>query len=118
MGIGDTLITRAAMVALKERRRLILVVREAPWPTNAFENAARLSRDGVIIIPASPPFYHLPETLDELVEQFVDKIVGCLGHEPEKKWRQEAAHAQDRVAGEVSAEERQALGFPAKESEE
>ena len=55
-GIGDTLITRSAMVALKERRRLVLVVREAPWPTNAFENAARLSRDGVIVIPASPPF--------------------------------------------------------------
>ena len=117
MGIGDTLITRAAMVALKERRRLVLVVREAPWPTNAFENAARLSRDGVIIIPASPPFYHLPETLDELVEQFVDKIVGSLGHEPRKKWRQELL-VQDRAAEEVSAEERQALGFPAEESEE
>ena len=115
-GIGDTLITRAAMVALKERRRLVLVVREAPWPTNAFENAARLSRDGVIIIPASPPFYHLPETLDELVEQFVDKVVGSLGLEPEKKWRQEVL-AQDSVAGEVSAEERQALGLPEKASE-
>ena len=88
-GIGDTLITRAAMVALKERRRLVLVVREAPWPTNAFENAARLSRDGVVIIPASPPFYHVPQTLDELVEQFVDKIVGALGMEPQSKWRPE-----------------------------
>lgn len=89
-GIGDTLITRSAMVALKERRKLVLVVREAPWPTNAFENAARLSRDGVIVIPACPPFYHVPETLDELVEQFVDKVVGALGIEPQKKWREDA----------------------------
>jgi 4-hydroxy-3-polyprenylbenzoate decarboxylase len=89
-GIGDTLITRSAMVALKERRRLILVVREAPWPTNAFENAARLSRDGVVIIPACPPFYHRPESLEELVEQFVDKVVGAMGFEPQSKWRPEA----------------------------
>ena len=89
-GIGDTLITRSAMVALKERRKLVLVVREAPWPTNAFENAARLSRDGVIVIPASPPFYHGPETLDDLVEQFVDKVVAVLGFEPREKWREDA----------------------------
>jgi len=108
-GIGDTLITRAAMVALKERRRLVLVVREAPWPTSAFENAARLSRDGVVIIPASPPFYHVPETLDELIEQFVDKVVGVLGIEPERKWREGVlAGAED---AEPTLEERQALGL-------
>lgn len=90
VGIGDTLITRAAMVALKERRRLVLVVREAPWPTSAFENAARLSREGVVIIPASPPFYHRPETLEDLIEQFVDKVVGVLGVEPQRRWRQHA----------------------------
>lgn len=119
-GIGDTLITRSAMVALKERRRLILVVREAPWPTNAFENAARLSRDGVTIIPASPPFYHVPETLEELVEHFVDKIVGCLGFEPAKKWRAEqlaGSGAADSAAA-LSPEEREALGEPAAEPSE
>lgn len=88
-GIGDTLITRMAMVALKERRRLVLVVREAPWPTNALENAARLSREGVVIIPASPPFYHRPETLEDLVAQFVDKVVVTLGGDPDKRWREE-----------------------------
>ncbi len=86
-GIADSLITRIAIVALKERRRLVLVVREAPWPTNALENAARLSRDGVVILPASPAFYHRPETLDELVEQFVDKIVIALGGAPRLSWR-------------------------------
>ncbi|MGD8329618.1 MAG: UbiX family flavin prenyltransferase [Acidobacteriota bacterium] len=109
-GIGDTLITRAALVALKERRRLVLVVREAPWPTSALENAARLSREGVVIIPASPPFYHVPETLDELIEQFVDKVLGVLGVEPAHKWREQVLHddAGDRPA---SPEERQALGM-------
>ncbi len=86
-GIADSLITRAALVALKERRRLVLVVREAPWPTNALENAARLSRDGVVIIPASPAFYHGPRTLEELVEQFVDKVVVTLGGAPRLSWR-------------------------------
>ena len=115
-GIGDTLITRSAMVALKEKRKLVLVVREAPWPTNAFENAARLSRDGVTVIPASPPFYHAPETLDELVEHFVDKVVSCLGFEPETKWRPERLEG-DRDA-EMSREERLALGLSVDDSSE
>jgi 4-hydroxy-3-polyprenylbenzoate decarboxylase len=110
-GIADTLITRAAMVALKERRRLVLVVREAPWPTSAFENAARLSREGVVIIPASPPFYHRPETLEQLIEQFVDKVVGVLGCEPRRRWREEVLEASRPVA-ELTPEERQALGLP------
>jgi 4-hydroxy-3-polyprenylbenzoate decarboxylase len=88
-GIADSLITRAALVALKERRRLVLVVREAPWPTNALENATRLSRDGVVIVPASPPFYHGPATLEDLVEHMVDKIEVVLGGEPERRWRAE-----------------------------
>ncbi|NKB88905.1 MAG: UbiX family flavin prenyltransferase [Acidobacteria bacterium] len=88
-GIADSLITRAALVALKERRRLVLVVREAPWTTSALENAARLSRDGVVILPASPPFYHRPQNLEELVEHMVDKIEGVLGGEPQRRWRPE-----------------------------
>ena len=115
-GIGDTLITRSAMVALKEKRKLVLIVREAPWPTNAFENAARLSRDGVTVIPASPPFYHAPETLDELIEQFVDKVVSCLGFEPETKWRPERLEG-DRDAG-MSREECEALGLSVDDSSE
>ena len=89
VGFADSLITRAALVALKERRRLVMVVREAPWPTSALENAARLSRDGVIIVPACPPFYHQPKSLEELVEHMVDKIEGALGGTPERRWRAE-----------------------------
>lgn len=89
-GLADSLITRAALVALKERRRLVLVVREAPWPTSALENATRLSREGVIILPASPPFYHGPETLEELIEHFIDKVAGVLGAPGPRAWRPEA----------------------------
>ena len=109
-GIGDTLITRSALVALKERRRLVLVVREAPWPTSAFENAARWSREGGVVIPASPPFYHVPETLEEMIDQFVDKIVGVLGLEPQRKWR-EGVLERRTPASEMSPEERQAQGI-------
>lgn len=116
-GIGDTLITRAAMVALKERRRLVLVVREAPWPTSAFENAARLSREGVVIIPASPPFYHRPETLEELIEQFVDKVVGVLGVAPQRRWREEALESP-RFDAARTDEEREAVGLPAGDTDD
>jgi 3-polyprenyl-4-hydroxybenzoate decarboxylase len=54
--IGDTLITRAAQVAMKERMRRVLCVRETPLSTVALENAARLSRDGLVIMPISPPW--------------------------------------------------------------
>src|SRR5207302_7569059 len=71
-GISDTLLTRAAEVALKERRTLLLAVRETPLSSIALENALKLSQAGAIIMPISPPFYTLPKTLDELVVSFVD----------------------------------------------
>src|SRR5207237_2581096 len=64
-GISDTLLTRVAEVAMKERRKLILCVRETPLSTVALDNALKLSRDGVIIMPVSPPFYMAPKTLEE-----------------------------------------------------
>jgi flavin prenyltransferase len=78
-GISDNLLTRTAEVALKERRKLILCVREAPLSSIALENALKLSREGVIIMPLSPPFYTLPKTLDDLVHSFTDKLLGTLG---------------------------------------
>jgi 4-hydroxy-3-polyprenylbenzoate decarboxylase len=86
-GMADTLITRCAQVALKERMRLILCLRETPLATNALENAYKLSRDGVVIMPISPPFYHKPQSLEELVAAFCDKILGLLGLEVGLKWR-------------------------------
>jgi 4-hydroxy-3-polyprenylbenzoate decarboxylase len=86
-GIGDTLLTRTAEVALKERRKLILCVRETPLSTIALENALKLSRDGVIIMPVSPPFYMGPKTLEDLVSAYVDKVIGTLGLPVAAGWR-------------------------------
>jgi len=88
-GIGDSLITRTAQVALKERFKLILCVRETPLATNTLEQCARLSRDGVIIMPISPPLYFVPKTVDEYVRGFVDKLLGTLGIRTSRGWRAE-----------------------------
>ena len=86
-GISDTLLTRVAEVALKERRRLILCVRETPLSSVALENALKLSRDGVIIMPVSPPFYMAPKTIEEMVASFADKVIGTLGLPVTAGWR-------------------------------
>ena len=86
-GISDTLLTRTAEVALKENRKMVLCVRETPWSAVALENALKLSRLGVTIMPVSPPFYHAPKTLDELVAGFTDKIMGVLGMPVSAGWR-------------------------------
>ena len=86
-GISDNLLTRTAEVAMKERRKLILCVRETPLSTVALENALKLSRDGVMIMPASPPFYMAPKTIEELVGGFADKVIGSLGLPVAAGWR-------------------------------
>lgn len=77
-GLGDNLITRAAMVMLKERRRLLLVPRETPLSTIELENMARLSRDGAVILPACPGFYLRPRTIDDLVDFVVGRVLDQL----------------------------------------
>jgi flavin prenyltransferase len=86
-GIGDNLITRCAAVALKERRRLILCVRETPWSTLDLENAHKLSMAGAVVMPVSPPLYQKPASLPDLVGGFVDKVRGVLGLPVESGWR-------------------------------
>ena len=88
-GIADTLITRAAAVALKERLRLVLCVRETPLSTIALRNAHELSREGVVIMPVSPPWYRNPKTLDDAVHGFTDKLLGVLGEPSGRGWRDE-----------------------------
>jgi len=78
-GTSDNLIERAADVALKERRSLILVPREAPLSAIHLENLARLARLGVTILPANPGFYHRPTTAAELVDFVVARILDHLG---------------------------------------
>jgi flavin prenyltransferase len=88
-GIGDTLITRTAQVAMKERYKLILCVRETPLSTVTLEQCAKLSRDGVLIMPISPPMYFVPKTVDEYIGAFVDKVLGAAGVGAPKGWRSE-----------------------------
>lgn len=78
-GTADTLIARAADVALKERRRLVLALREAPLSTIHLRNAAEASAAGAIIHPLTPAFYTLPQTLDEVVEHLAGRLVDLCG---------------------------------------
>lgn len=86
-GISDNLITRTAEVAMKERRKLILCVRETPWSAIDFENAHKLSIAGAVVMPVSPPFYQKPQSLPDLVGAFVDKVRGVAGLPTEAGWR-------------------------------
>ncbi|HEX7117161.1 MAG TPA: flavin prenyltransferase UbiX [Longimicrobiales bacterium] len=78
-GTTRSLIERAADVALKERRPLILVPRETPYSILHLENMLRLSRAGAIVLPASPGFYHRPKGIADLVDFVVGRIVAHLG---------------------------------------
>ena len=87
-GIGDNLATRSAIVAMKERRNLIIVPREAPYATVHLENMAKLSGWGVTVIPASPGFYNIPQTMDDLIDFIVARILDHLGRDNDltKRW--------------------------------
>ena len=78
-GITDNLLTRAADVMLKEGRKLIVVPRETPMHAGHLENLLKLCRMGAVIIPASPGFYHRPDTIMDLVNMLVGKICDNLG---------------------------------------
>jgi 4-hydroxy-3-polyprenylbenzoate decarboxylase len=88
-GVGDTLITRAAQVCLKERTKLILCVRETPMSTLALEQCARLSSYGAVIMPVSPPLYFVPKTVDEFVGGFTDRVLAQIGLRSGAGWRAE-----------------------------
>ncbi|MFW9606258.1 MAG: flavin prenyltransferase UbiX [Pseudomonas sp.] len=78
-GACNNLIERAADVALKERRPLILVPRETPFSSIHLENMLRLSNMGAVILPAAPGFYHQPQSVDDLVDFIVARILNQLG---------------------------------------
>jgi len=80
-GYGDSLIHRAADVTIKERRRLVLAVREAPLSDIHLENMLKLSRMGVVILPPLPAFYNHPTTIDDLVDQAVARMLDQFGLE-------------------------------------
>ena len=86
-GISDSLITRAADVMLKERRKLILVPREMPYNLIHIENMRVLTMAGATIIPASPSFYSKPQSINALADTVIDKVLTGLGLDFERyKW--------------------------------
>ncbi len=78
-GLSADLIERAADVCIKEGRKLVLVPREAPFSTLHLENMLRLSRMGVVILPPNPGFYHHPESVQDLVDFVVARILDQIG---------------------------------------
>jgi flavin prenyltransferase len=78
-GVGETLIPRAADVVLKERRRLVLGVREAPYNDIHLENMLKLSRMGAIICPPMAAFYNHPKTVDDIVDHTVTRVLDLFG---------------------------------------
>ena len=91
-GISDDLTTRAADVCLKEGRKLILVPREMPWNLIHLRNLTALAEAGATILPASPAFYHQPQTIDDLVDTVVARILQNLGieHNLHAEWKVDA----------------------------
>ena len=78
-GLSDNLITRAADVMLKERRRLIVMVRETPLNLAHLRNMTSVTEMGAIVFPPVPAFYHRPQTVAELVDHTVSRVVDLLG---------------------------------------
>ena len=80
-GFGENLVHRAADVVLKERRRLVLVVREAPLSDIHLENMLKLSRMGAVVLPPMPAFYNHPRTVDDVVDHTVSRVLDQFGLE-------------------------------------
>ena len=74
-GLGDNLIHRAADVVLKERRKLVLVVRESPFSEIHLENMLKLARMGVVILPPVPAFYNNPQNLDDMINHIAMRVI-------------------------------------------
>jgi 4-hydroxy-3-polyprenylbenzoate decarboxylase len=80
-GHSDNLLTRAADVALKERRKLVLMVRETPFNLAHLRNMTAVTEMGGIVFPPLPAFYHHPHTIDELVGETVERVLALIGIE-------------------------------------
>ena len=86
-GLGDDLVARAADVMLKESRKLVLCVRDTPFNRIHLENMLRAQSAGAVIMPAVPAFYNQPKTIDDLVTQYVCRVLAQIGLEQESMYR-------------------------------
>ena len=92
-GISDDLLTRAADVILKERRKLILLARETPYSIIHLENMLAVTRSGAMVMPATPSFYGKPKTLEEAVDTVLARVLDHLGldHTIARRWGKDAS---------------------------
>ena len=96
-GFGENLVHRAADVMLKERRRLVLLVREAPLSDIHLENMLKLSRMGAVVLPPMPAFYNHPRTVDDVVDHTVARVLDQFGLEVSgaERWSGEMGVGQE-----------------------
>jgi len=97
-GISDDLVSRAADVMLKENRKLALCVRDTPFNRIHLENMLRAQQAGAVIMPAIPSFYHQPKTIDDLVTQYVCRVLAQIGLPQEAMYRWQGKAAATREA--------------------
>jgi 4-hydroxy-3-polyprenylbenzoate decarboxylase len=97
-GTTGTLLTRAADVVLKERRRLVLMVRETPLHMGHLRTMANVSEMGAIVMPPVPAFYHKPKTIDDIVNQTIGRALDLFGFDLGivKRWGEEPEEGEER----------------------
>ena len=98
-GISDDLVARAADVMLKEGRKLVLCVRDTPFNRVHLENMLRAQQAGAVIMPAVPAYYHQPKTIEDLVIQYVCRVLAQIGLSQEKMYRWAGTPASKKSAG-------------------
>jgi flavin prenyltransferase len=88
-GVGNSLITRAAEVALKERKKLVLVVRETPYSLITIRNMETVTLAGAVVLPATPGFYGKPKCVDDMIDFVVARVLDQIGlrHNIGKRWK-------------------------------
>ena len=96
-GTGGDLLTRAADVCLKEGRKLVLCLRDTPFSRIHLENMLRAQQAGAVIMPAVPSFYHQPQTIDDLITQYVCRVLAQISLPQEKMYRW-TGHAASKEA--------------------
>ena len=96
-GLGDDLVARAADVMLKENRKLVLCVRDTPFNRIHLNNMLRVQEAGGVIMPAIPAFYHQPKTIDDIVTQFVCRVLAQIGLLQEKMLRWQGKPASKKA---------------------
>lgn len=97
-GISDDLVSRAADVMLKENRKLALCVRDTPFNRIHLENMLRAQQAGAVIMPAIPSFYHQPKTIDDLVTQYVCRVLAQIGLPQDRMYRWQGKATASREA--------------------